>query len=140
MLTFETLYQKRADLLFLLCTKLEGDQEVAEILFQDVWRRIHSQFGSALDQDEEIWLFTRLLDSHRRVQRRLQGRPSLESTGSPLMSLPSEFRWPLVLREFAGFDYAQIGRTLGLPEPTVRTRLSRARALLRKAMEDAVVG
>ena len=55
---------------------------------------------------------------------------------SALMRLSLEFRWPLVLREFAGFDYEDIADIIGIPEGTVRARMGRARALLNKYQED----
>jgi len=44
--------------------------------------------------------------------------------------LDPELRSVLVLREFEGLSYGEIGEVLGLTEPTVRGRLSRARRQL----------
>lgn len=56
-----------------------------------------------------------------------------------LAKLPEEYRVPLVLRELEGANYEQIAETLSVPVGTVRSRLHRARAALREALERAGV-
>jgi RNA polymerase sigma-70 factor, ECF subfamily len=51
-----------------------------------------------------------------------------------LESLPAEFREALVLRELEDLSYQEIGTVAQIPEGTVMSRLSRARALLRKRL------
>lgn len=47
-----------------------------------------------------------------------------------LDELPEEFRVPVVLRDVADLDYAEIAELLDLPPGTVRSRISRGRAKL----------
>ncbi len=47
-----------------------------------------------------------------------------------LDELPDEFRLPVVLRDLADLDYAEIAEVLGLPPGTVRSRIARGRAKL----------
>jgi RNA polymerase sigma-70 factor (ECF subfamily) len=47
-----------------------------------------------------------------------------------LNQLPEEFRAPVVLRDCAGLDYAEIAETLGIPPGTVRSRIARGRTKL----------
>ena len=47
-----------------------------------------------------------------------------------LADLPDEFREPVVLRDVAGLDYAEISQQLGIPPGTVRSRIARGRAKL----------
>lgn len=47
-----------------------------------------------------------------------------------LQQLPEEYRVPVVLRDLAGLDYAEIAATLEIPPGTVRSRISRGRAAL----------
>ncbi len=49
--------------------------------------------------------------------------------------LPEELRVPLVLSTFEELNSREIGRALDLPEGTVRTRLLRARQILRQKLE-----
>ena len=56
-----------------------------------------------------------------------------------LNKLSDEYRIPLILREMEGQNYEQIAETLNIPVGTVRSRLHRARASLREALERAGV-
>ena len=47
-----------------------------------------------------------------------------------LDQLPEEFRMPVLLRDCAGLDYAEISSTLGIPPGTVRSRIARGRTKL----------
>lgn len=55
-----------------------------------------------------------------------------------LATLPEEFRAVLVLRAEQQMSYAEIAALLEIPAGTVMSRLHRARALLRRALGDAV--
>jgi hypothetical protein len=135
---FEQLYESRADYLFFLCQRLEESEERVELLFMDVWRRIRRDFLQLSGEAEEKWLCRKLVESHRRIYRKY---PPEEGTGveSSLMtavtSLGLEFRWPLVLKESVDFSYGELAEILSIPEPTVRTRIARARVQIRRHME-----
>jgi len=67
--------------------------------------------------------------------RLLQG----EETGQvhrALASLVYEYRILLVLRHYLDQSYAEMAVTVNLPESTVRSRLHRARSLLRDQLQD----
>jgi RNA polymerase sigma-70 factor, ECF subfamily len=49
-----------------------------------------------------------------------------------VLALPQRYREPVVLYYFHEMDVAAAARTMGLPEGTVKARLSRGRELLRK--------
>jgi RNA polymerase sigma-70 factor (ECF subfamily) len=53
---------------------------------------------------------------------------------SMIDALPEELRLPLVLSASDELNSREIGRVLGVPEGTVRTRLQRARQLLRQKL------
>lgn len=52
-------------------------------------------------------------------------------------ALDDSFREVIVLRYIEGFSYSQIAQILGCPAGTVMSRLSRARAALRRQLEQA---
>jgi RNA polymerase sigma-70 factor, ECF subfamily len=94
---------------------------------------------------------TRLaLTSYRRHQRTYRHEvsvdrlPDVEVTSTAddadlcraVMSLPDEFRLPLVLTYVCGFTSSEIGVRLRIPPGTVRYRLVRARDLLRPQLEE----
>ena len=49
-------------------------------------------------------------------------------------ALPEVFRVPVILADLQGLSYQEIAGALGVPLGTVRSRLSRARSLLQKAL------
>lgn len=52
------------------------------------------------------------------------------------LSLPPEYREPLMLRCVRSLTYQQISEILDLPVTTVETRLARARRMLREELGD----
>ncbi|HXR40659.1 MAG TPA: RNA polymerase sigma factor [Terracidiphilus sp.] len=62
----------------------------------------------------------------------LAERLSSEMVRRAVLALPVRYREPVVLYYFHEMDVAAAARTMGLPEGTVKARLSRARALLRR--------
>ena len=53
-----------------------------------------------------------------------------------LRTLPDDFRVAVVLRDLCDLDYADIAEVLQIPPGTVRSRISRGRALLHDALTD----
>jgi RNA polymerase sigma-70 factor (ECF subfamily) len=51
-----------------------------------------------------------------------------------LDALPAEFRAVVVLADMQELSYEEVARALGCPVGTVRSRLHRARALMRRAL------
>lgn len=62
----------------------------------------------------------------------LAARLSSEAVRRAVLALPVRYREPVVLFYFHEMDVASAAQTMGLPEGTVKARLSRARALLRR--------
>ena len=54
-----------------------------------------------------------------------------------VMALPEDQRAALVLVSVEGFTYREAAETLSVPEGTILSRVSRARAVLREASGDA---
>ncbi len=64
--------------------------------------------------------------------RELEERGQYEAVRRAVLALPVRYREPVVLFYFHEMDLAAAARTMGLPEGTMKARLSRARALLRR--------
>jgi RNA polymerase sigma-70 factor, ECF subfamily len=57
-----------------------------------------------------------------------------------LRALSDEYRLPVVLRDVADLDYAEIAEVLDIPAGTVRSRIARGRAALAKALSAQTEG
>lgn len=64
--------------------------------------------------------------------RMLAAKLSSETVRRAVLALPVRYREPVVLFYFHEMDVAAAARTMGLPEGTLKARLSRARELLRR--------
>lgn len=69
----------------------------------------------------------RSADDLAAAEDRVAERPDLDRA---LEALPAEFRVPVVLRDVADLDYAEIAHQLGIPLGTVKSRIARGRAML----------
>ena len=56
---------------------------------------------------------------------------------SAVLSLPAKYRAPIHLYYFEGLSVAEMAAALDLPEGTVKSQLSRGRALLRDMLKEA---
>ena len=65
-------------------------------------------------------------------QVKLEERSRYEVVRRAVLALPKRYREPVVLFYFHEKDVAAAARTMGLPEGTLKARLSRARELLRR--------
>ena len=142
MSSFQELYKNRSDYVFFLCQRLERNEERVELLYLDVWRRARRDLLQLSGMSEEKWLCQKLVDSHRQLNRKNPPHDEQQREVGlmpGLMALGLEYRWALVLKECVGLSYGGVGEVLGVPEGTVRTRIARARALLRRHLEGEAV-
>ena len=72
---------------------------------------------------------------HTSVESRVEARVSLDAFEDALQALDELSRSVVVLREIEGLSYEEISQVLGVPLPTVKTRLLRARRVLATALE-----
>jgi RNA polymerase sigma-70 factor (ECF subfamily) len=59
-----------------------------------------------------------------------------EHLAAALNALPEDFRGALIMVDVEGLKYDEAARALDVPVGTVRSRISRARALMRKALSN----
>jgi len=55
-----------------------------------------------------------------------------------LSGLPIEFRLPFVLKEVVGLSVSEVSEVLGVKEPTIKTRLHRARLRVRQSVAESL--
>ena len=160
--TWDEVVRVHGDRVYRLAYRLTGNAHDAQDLTQDVFIRVFRSLDGYTPGTFEGWLHritTNLfLDRMRRAARirfealpddaeRLTGRePSPEAAlmadefdpdvESALAALPPDFRAAVVLCDIEQLSYEEIAATLNVKLGTVRSRISRGRAMLRVSLAD----
>ena len=120
-----------------------GDSSLSTWLYRvtanlcvDFARRRAAEGQPAASIDDEEGPAAALADPSRAAQPEAaaENQELREELQYALSQLSDEHRRVVLLRDVAGMTYADIARTLGLEEGTVKSRLARARAALRKIL------
>jgi len=159
--TWDEVVERHSDRVYRLAYRLTGDRHDAEDLTQEVFVRVFRSLDTYTPGTFEGWLHritTNLfLDQARRRQRIRFDALSDERAGTlrsatpapdtavadrlfdddvelALASLPPDFRAAVVLCDVEGLSYEEIADILGAKLGTVRSRIHRGRAMLRRAL------
>ncbi|MCR4265090.1 sigma-70 family RNA polymerase sigma factor [Nitratireductor sp. ZSWI3] len=104
-------------------------------------RHLHADMFEALDPDDEACQFSLFEKMHQpfllwwsNPEQELVSKMLREDIEAAIDAIPTAFRTVLVMVEINGQSYAEAAEALALPVGTVRSRLSRARCLLQKAL------
>ncbi len=165
--TWEEIVRDHSARVYRLAYRLTGNQHDAEDLTQEVFVRVFRSLDTYRPGTFEGWLHritTNLfLDQVRRKARirfdalpddsgdRLAGRePGPErafehlnldlDVQAALDQLPPQFRAAVVLCDIEGLSYEEIADALDIKLGTVRSRIHRARAMLRESLADRAPG
>ena len=160
-LDWESIVEQHSDRVFRLALRLTGNRHDAEDLTQEVFVRVFRSLHTYQPGTFEGWLHritTNLfLDQARRRQRirfdalsderaaRLSSpapdpdtayadRTFDDDVEQALSTLPPDFRAAVVLCDVEGLSYEEIAEILDAKLGTVRSRIHRGRAMLRKAL------
>ncbi|MGC8784165.1 MAG: sigma-70 family RNA polymerase sigma factor [Armatimonadota bacterium] len=101
-------------------------------------RREQEFISRSLDEPVETdgeSLFTQLPDPAPSALQMLEKEELVQRIRQAVYSLPPRYRAFAILRDLEGMSYEQIAEVTGLPLDTVKTRISRARAILRRKLE-----
>jgi RNA polymerase sigma-70 factor (ECF subfamily) len=133
---------------------LTGNAAEADELTQEAMVRVYERWDRVRQMGSpQGYLFRTALNLHRSRVRSLasRARQILQATPSPdpaevvqgrdslaraLASLPTGQRGAVVLIEWLGMDPQEAATAMGIKPGSVRARLSRARAALRRMLED----
>jgi RNA polymerase sigma-70 factor (ECF subfamily) len=148
------LYQKP---IFNYVLRMLGDREVAEEVTQDVFLRVHQNLDRfSFRAKFTTWLFriakNRALDELRSDPRRhyraeleedtvavddapVERAETIGAIWRAVEGLPPELKTALLLRDVAGFSYAEIMEIAETSLPTVKWRIFRARELVALSVE-----
>jgi RNA polymerase sigma-70 factor (ECF subfamily) len=159
--SWDEVVEQHSARVYRLAYRLTGDRHDAEDLTQEVFVRVFRSLSSYTPGTFEGWLHritTNLfLDQARRkakirfdafaegAETRIPSRavtPDFavlegifdDDVESALAALPPDFRAAVVLCDIEGLSYEEISDVLGLKLGTVRSRIHRGRAMLRKAL------
>ena len=159
--TWDEVVEQHSDRVYRLAYRLTGNQHDAEDLTQEVFVRVFRSLDSYTPGTFEGWLHritTNLfLDQARRKQKirfdalsderasRLASSAATPDAAyadqmfdddieSALATLPPDFRAAVVLCDVEGLSYEEIAEILDAKLGTVRSRIHRGRAMLRRAL------
>ncbi|MCS6816729.1 MAG: sigma-70 family RNA polymerase sigma factor [Blastocatellia bacterium] len=112
------------------------------IWINDQRRKRRQQDTEELDvkEEDEGMRGRPLADERHRPDVMHEQRSLGQEIRHAIESLPAVYREVIVLRFLEGFSYSQIAAIIGCPAGTVMSRISRARAELRKRLNHHVVG
>lgn len=161
---FEQVVKQYADQIFRYVRNLVGDQHAAEDVAQRVFLNVYRNLGQ-FDQRRgrfATWIYriarnaalNHLRDTKRSAILYGTSVPELSRESTPqsqaelreqfalldqaVSRLPEHQRSAWVLFELEGMAHAEIAEIEGIPEGTVKSRISRARQSLRNALEGQI--
>jgi len=158
--TWEEIARDHGRFLYTVAYRLTGNHDDAQDLVQEVLLRVRRGLATYTPGSLEGWLSrittNAFLDEVRRRKRRpldvvadlpdrvvgvdadpddvLAHSRLPDDVQAALAALPGDYRAVVVLCDVVGLDYAEIADNLGIPPGTVRSRIHRGRAQLRKAL------
>jgi RNA polymerase sigma-70 factor (ECF subfamily) len=108
----------------------------ANLAKNEIRRRVRRRNWFSLDALQEMLSDSaiQLADPGEGQERSLERQQLQESVARAIATVPEKYRLALVLRDIEGMAYEEIGLVLGIPGGTVRSRINRARAMLKRKL------
>ena len=142
------------DMVYRLALARTANVPDAEDVFQEVFLRYfrhEDRFQS--DEHRKAWLIRCTVNRAKSLtaspwRKRIVPLETAEEVGveddyrevySAVLSLPGKYRAVIHLHYFEGLSVAEIAQMLRVPEGTVKSQLSRGRALLRDMLEEVTL-
>lgn len=109
----------------------------ANLAKNEIRRRVRRRNWFSLDALQEL-----LSDSAIQLADPTEGREATlereqlqEAVGRAIATVPEKYRLALVLRDIEGLAYEEIATVIGIPGGTVRSRINRARSMLKRKLQ-----
>jgi RNA polymerase sigma factor (sigma-70 family) len=152
--TFEDFFAEERTRLLRALFLLTGNPQEAEEIMQDAFLEVWERWDRVSAMDSPVgYLFRTAMNRHRsgvrralraarRVIRSAEGGDDFaraderDALARALTNLPSRQRAAIVLTELLGYEAKAVAAMLGVRDVTVRSLASRARAGLRKELEE----
>jgi RNA polymerase sigma-70 factor (ECF subfamily) len=137
-----------------------ANRHEADDLYQDTWVKVIRSIDSFdVTKDFEPWLTRLCVNTYRDKLRRLSRNPFLNFSSNEskeavfstvpapeqedysdlyeaIDRLPEKLRLAIILFYFEDMDISKTAETLGIPPGTVKSRLNKARKLLKEVLTD----
>lgn len=159
--TLEQLYDTFSKAVYWASFGVLHDREAAADVMQNVFLRAHKHMETLTTmsiEQQRAWLYRSAVNASIDTTRRNKHTVAVEDAGldraddapgpeesaaqnetrnavrAALMKLPEKYRQPLTLYYFADMDYKEIAPLLDINEGTLKSRMSRGRALMEKEL------
>jgi RNA polymerase sigma-70 factor (ECF subfamily) len=109
----------------------------ANLAKNEIRRRVRKRNWFSLDALQELMHDSTpaLADPADGQETVLQREQLQQAVGRAIATVPEKYRVALVLRDIEGFAYEEIGQMLRIPGGTVRSRINRARGMLKRKLQ-----
>jgi RNA polymerase sigma-70 factor (ECF subfamily) len=109
----------------------------ANLAKNEIRRRRRRRNWTSLDEMQETLRDSslQLMDPRANREGDVETRQLQGIVGAAIGTLPERYRLALVLRDIEGLAYEDIAQVLRIPGGTVRSRINRARLMLKKKLE-----
>ena len=144
---YNSCVDQHADALYRFILKHIRDRDVAKDIIQDTYEKLWRKVSDVESVNAKSYMFTTayrtLIDHTRREKKRGDLREAdepftdkpfnnlKETLNRALDRLPDVQKSVIMLRDYEGYDYAEIGRITGLNESQVKVYIFRARTFLK---------
>ena len=143
--------ERWGDMVYRLALARTASVPDAEDVFQEVFLRyFRHEDGFQNDEHRKAWLIRCTVNRCKSLlsspwRKRTVPLETAEEVGveddyrevyTAVLSLPAKYRCVIHLHYFEGLSVAEMARTLHVPEGTVKSQLSRGRALLREILQE----
>ena len=144
------IYNRHADTVYYVCYSFMKNKPEAEDMMQETFLRLIAT-GKHFENErnEKAWLIVtasnlckNALKRHWRREESLEDNPALSQQVvksdnevlDAILALPREYKTVVYMYYYEGYSGEEIARYLHCPHATVRTRLARARKLLKQML------
>ena len=109
----------------------------ANLAKNEIRRRVRRRNWFSLDALTEVFSdsIIQLADPTEGSEQVLEREQLQGAVGEAIATVPEKYRLALVLRDIEGLSYEEIAEVLGVPGGTVRSRINRARSMLKRKLQ-----
>ncbi len=109
----------------------------ANLAKNEIRRRVRRRNWFSLDALQELVSDSaiQLADPTEGSEVALERKQLQGAVGRAIATVPEKYRLALVLRDIEGLAYEEIATVLGIPGGTVRSRINRARGMLKRKLQ-----